>query len=272
MAAMDGRITRADKLDVAYFAQHQLDELRAHESPYDHLRTLMPDAPEARVRARLGAIGFSGDAGDAEVATLSGGEKARLLLGLATFSGPHLVILDEPTNHLDIDSRAALIEAINDYAGAVVLISHDRYLIDACADRLWLVADGTVAPFDGDLDEYRRRILSDRRGEPGGGDKASRGGSEPRVSRTDQRRAAAERRAELAPLRQRIMRAEATIERLTQEIAKLDTALAQPSAYDDPTRAAGLAKARAEAAAALAAAEADWLTASTEYESAMAEA
>jgi ATP-binding cassette subfamily F protein 3 len=272
MAPMDGRITRADKLDVAYFAQHQLDELRAHESPYDHLRTLMPDAPEARVRARLGAIGFSGDAGDAEVATLSGGEKARLLLGLATFSGPHLVILDEPTNHLDIDSRAALIEAINDYAGAVVLISHDRYLIDACADRLWLVADGTVAPFDGDLDEYRRRILSDRRGEPGGGDKASRGGSEPRVSRTDQRRAAAERRAELAPLRQRIMRAEATIERLTQEIAKLDTALAQPSAYDDPTRAAGLAKARAEAAAALAAAEADWLTASTEYESAMAEA
>jgi ATP-binding cassette, subfamily F, member 3 len=272
MDQIDGRITRADKLDIAYFAQHQLDELHANESPYDHLRALMPDAPEARVRARLGAIGFSGDAGNAQVATLSGGEKARLLLGLATFGGPHLVILDEPTNHLDIDSRAALIEAINDYAGAVVLISHDRYLIDACADRLWLVADGTVAPFDGDLDEYRRRILSDRRGEPGGADKVGRGAAEPRVSRTDQRRAAAERRAELAPLRQRIVRAEAAIERLTQEIAKLDTALAQPNLYDDPVRAAGLAKARAEAAAALAAAEADWLTASTEYESAMAEA
>jgi ATP-binding cassette subfamily F protein 3 len=270
MAPMDGRVTRADKLDIAYFAQHQLDELRVHESPYDHLRVLMPDAPEARVRARLGAIGFSGDAGNAQVATLSGGEKARLLLGLATFGGPHLVILDEPTNHLDIDSRAALIEAINDYAGAVVLISHDRYLIDACADRLWLVADGTVAPFDGDLDEYRRRILSDRRGEPG--DKAGRAGAEPRASRTEQRRAAAERRAELAPLRARILRAEAAIERLTQEIAKHDTALAQPNLYDDPARAAGLAKTRAEAAAALAAAEADWVAASTEYESAMAEA
>ena len=271
MDQMDGRITRADKLDIAYFAQHQLDELHANESPYDHLRALMPDAPEAKVRARLGAIGFSGEAGDARVATLSGGEKARLLLGLATFGGPHLVILDEPTNHLDIDSRAALIEAINDYAGAVVLISHDRYLIDACADRLWLVADGTVAPFDGDLDEYRRRILSDRRGEPGGADKPRRD-AEPRVSRTDQRRAAAERRAELAPLRTRILRAEAAIERLTQEIAKLDAALAQPNLYDDPARATGLAKARAEAAAALAAAEADWLAASTEYESAMAEA
>jgi len=271
MDQMDGRITRADKLDIAYFAQHQLDELHANESPYDHLRALMPDAPEAKVRARLGAIGFSGEAGDAKVATLSGGEKARLLLGLATFGGPHLVILDEPTNHLDIDSRAALIEAINDYAGAVVLISHDRYLIDACADRLWLVADGTVAPFDGDLDEYRRRILSDRRGEPGGADKPRRD-AEPRVSRTDQRRAAAERRAELAPLRTRILRAEAAIERLTQEIAKLDAALAQPNLYDDPARATGLAKARAEAAAALAAAEADWLAASTEYESAMAEA
>jgi ATP-binding cassette subfamily F protein 3 len=270
MAQMDGRITRADKLDIAYFAQHQLDELRAHESPYDHLRTLMPDAPEARVRARLGAIGFSGEAGDAKVATLSGGEKARLLLGLATFGGPHLVILDEPTNHLDIDSRAALIEAINDYAGAVVLISHDRYLIDACADRLWLVADGTVAPFDGDLDEYRRRILSDRRGEPGGSDKASRSGAEPRASRTEQRRAAAERRSELAPLRQRILRAEAAIERLTQEIAKHDAALAQPNLYDDPVRATDLAKARAEAADALAAAEADWLTASTDYEAAAA--
>jgi ATP-binding cassette subfamily F protein 3 len=267
---MEGRITRADKLDIAYFAQHQLDELRAHESPYDHLRVLMPDAPEARVRARLGAIGFSGDAGNAQVATLSGGEKARLLLGLATFGGPHLVILDEPTNHLDIDSRAALIEAINDYAGAVVLISHDRYLIDACADRLWLVADGTVAPFDGDLDEYKRRILSDRRGEPGGADKGRPRDVEPRASRTEQRRAAAERRAELAPLRQRIVRAEAAVEHLTQEISKLDTTLAQPGAYDDPARATALAKARAEAAAALAAAEADWLDASTDYEAAAA--
>ena len=101
----------------------------------------MPDAPESKVRARVGAIGFSGKAGDTLVKSLSGGEKARLLLGLATFYGPNMIILDEPTNHLDIDSRAALAEAINDFPGAVIMVSHDRYLIEACADRLWVVAD-----------------------------------------------------------------------------------------------------------------------------------
>src|SRR5215470_14420931 len=266
LGAMDGKVTRADKLDIGYFAQHQLDELKASESPYDHVRALMPDAPESKVRARAGAIGFSGAAADAPVATLSGGEKARLLLGLATFSGPHLVILDEPTNHLDIDSRAALIEAINDYSGAVVLISHDRHLIETCADRLWLVADSTVAPFDGDLEDYRRKVLSDRT------EAGRERRSEPaRPSRTETRRAAAERRAELAPLRQRITRAEAEIGRRTQELKELDAALARPNLYDDPARATGLAKARAEAAAALSAAESDWLTASTEYEAANAE-
>ena len=127
---------------IAYFAQHQLDELNPGESAYDHVRVLMPDAPESKVRARAGAIGFPESAADTPTSQLSGGEKARLLLGLATFGGPHLIILDEPTNHLDIDSRAALIEAINDYPGAVILVSHDRYLLDACADRLLLVADG----------------------------------------------------------------------------------------------------------------------------------
>src|SRR5207248_7885541 len=104
-------------------------------------------------------IGLSGARADTAVASLSGGEKARLLLGLASFGGPHLLILDEPTNHLDIDSRAALVEAINEFPGAVILISHDRHLIEACADRLWLVGDGTVAPYDGDLDDYRRLVL-----------------------------------------------------------------------------------------------------------------
>ncbi len=159
MEPMNGRITRASKLGIAYFAQHQLDELKFDQSPYDHVRDLMPDAPEAKVRARVGQIGFSGGAANAKVSTLSGGEKARLMLGIATLHGPNMVILDEPTNHLDIDSRAALIEAINDYAGAVVLISHDRYLIEACADRLWVVGGGTVTPFDGDLDDYRGKIL-----------------------------------------------------------------------------------------------------------------
>src|SRR4029078_11961358 len=161
-----GTITRASGLRVAYFAQHQLDELEPAASPYDHVRRLMPDAPEAKVRARVGAIGFSGAAGNTKVEKLSGGEKARLLLGLATFSAPHLVILDEPTNHLDIDSRAALIEAINDFPGAVILVSHDRYLLEACADRLWLGQSGTVKPFDGDLDDYRRRVLSESGADP----------------------------------------------------------------------------------------------------------
>jgi len=155
-----GKMVRADKLSVGYFAQHQTDELDPDGSPYTHLRRLMPDAPESKVRARAGAIGFSGKAGDTTVQSLSGGEKARLLLGLATFAGPNLIILDEPTNHLDIDSRAALAEAINEFPGAIIMVSHDRYLVEFCADRLWVVADRTVKPYDGDLDEYRRTILA----------------------------------------------------------------------------------------------------------------
>src|SRR3569832_436550 len=155
-----GRVTRADKLSVGYFAQHQVDELNHDGSPYDHVRKLLPDMPESKVRARVGAIGFSGKAGDTLVKSLSGGEKARLLLGLATFFGPNMIILDEPTNHLDIDSRAALAEAINDFPGAVIMVSHDRYLIEACADQLWVVANQTVKTYDGDLDEYRRMVLS----------------------------------------------------------------------------------------------------------------
>src|SRR3954470_4968724 len=161
---MTGSITRASRLKIAYFAQHQLDELDANATVYEHIRELMPDAHEAKVRALAGSIGFSGLNADKKVDTLSGGEKARLMLGLATFGGPHMLILDEPTNHLDIDSRTALIEAINDYPGAVILVSHDRHLLDASADRLWLVADGKVTTFDGDLNDYRRRVLSDSDG------------------------------------------------------------------------------------------------------------
>ena len=160
LAPFSGRITRAEKLSVGYFAQHQVDELNLDGSPYDHIRKLMPDAPETKVRGRTGAIGFSGKAGDTLVKSLSGGEKARLLLGLATFFGPNMIILDEPTNHLDIDSRAALAEAINDFPGAVIMVSHDRYLIEACADQLWVVANQTVTTYDGDLDDYRRMVLS----------------------------------------------------------------------------------------------------------------
>ncbi len=268
LAPFSGRMTRADKLKTAYFAQHQLDELNPQASAYDHVRRLMPDAPEARVRARAGAIGFSGAMADTKAANLSGGEKARLLLGLATFEGPHLVVLDEPTNHLDIDSRAALIEAINDYSCAVILVSHDRFLLEACADRLWLVAGGEVHPFDGDLDDYRRLVLTGS----GPDAAAERGGTaEVRVSRADQRRAAAEKRSELAPLKRRIDECDKTIAKLTKRIADIDGALADPTLYDrDPARVATLGKERADAASALATTEDQWLALSGEYEAAMA--
>src|SRR5712671_6699617 len=267
LAPSEGRITRADRLKVAYFAQHQLDELDPAGSAYDHVRRLMPDAPEAKVRARAGAIGFPGAAADTPAGQLSGGEKARLLLALACFEGPHLVVLDEPTNHLDIDSRAALIEAINGFAGAVILVSHDRYLLEACADRLWLVQNGGVAPFEGDLDDYRRLVLATADDE--GQDGASKSGE--RRSRTETRRAAAERRAELAPLKRRIAALEAEMAKLGKRVGEIDQTLADPKLYErDPARAARLAKERADAAGALAGAEEQWLELSGEYESAAA--
>ncbi len=261
LSPFSGTITRAERISIAYFAQHQLDELNEDGSPYDHVRKLMPDAPETKVRGRTGAIGFSGKAGDTLVKSLSGGEKARLLLGLATFFGPNMIILDEPTNHLDIDSRAALAEAINEFPGAVIMVSHDRYLIEACADRLWVVADQTVTTYEGDLDDYRRMVLSARgmrtnsrdRGsnERGNGrDKPARNGSEKRL-----------------PLKQKISEAEAEIARINGIIAKIDTALALPDLFTrDPKQAAQLSKARAGAASALQRAEEEWLAASSQYD------
>jgi ATP-binding cassette subfamily F protein 3 len=261
---MQGTMTRAATLRVAYFAQHQLDELAPEASPYDHVRRLMPEAPEAQVRARVGAFGFSGEAADTAVKNLSGGEKSRLLLGLATFDAPHLIILDEPTNHLDIDSRGALIEAINDFPGAVILVSHDRHLLEACADRLWLAADGKVKPFDGDLDDYRRIVLSERSAGGSEGKSSSAG-----PSRGDIRRAAAEKRAETAPLRKRVKQAEEELARLNKEIAAIDGKLADGALFTrDPTQAAELSKARAELARQMDAAEEEWLAASSALETA----
>ena len=264
LAPEHGTVTRAATLKVGYFAQHQLDELDEDRSPYDHVRDLMPDQPEAKVRGKVGAIGFSGLAANNAVKTLSGGEKARLLMGLATFAAPQLIILDEPTNHLDIDSRGALIEAINDYPGAVILVSHDRYLLEACADRLWLVQGGKVAPFDGDLDDYRRTVLA---GEGQGITVGSK--SSARVDPVQARRAAADKRVETAPLRKRISQAELAIAQLTRQLAKLDVTLADGALFaSDPARAAELAKTRARVVAAIAKAEEEWLAASTALETA----
>ena len=256
-----GEITRAEKLSIAYFAQHQLDELNEDASTYDHVRKLMPDAPESKVRGRAGAIGFSGKAADTPVRSLSGGEKARLLLGLATFFGPNMIILDEPTNHLDIDSRAALAEAINDFPGAVIMVSHDRYLIEACADRLWVVADHAVTGFDGDLDDYQRLVLSSRGEREISREAVERNGAREKPERS--------KVARLKPPKQRVSEAEAEINRINGIIGKIDTALALPDIYTrDPRQAAQLAHARANAATALARAEEEWLEASAQLDEA----
>jgi ATP-binding cassette, subfamily F, member 3 len=260
-----GEMKHPGKLKVAYFAQHQLDELDPSESAYQHVAIRMPDAPVARARARAAAMGFPGSKADTAVSSLSGGEKARLLMGLAAFGGPHLLILDEPTNHLDIDSRAALVDAINSYEGAVILVSHDRFLIEACAERLWLVGNGTVKPFDGDLEEYRRLVLAgafEEEVRPSAKDANT-------ASRQDERRAAAERRVALAPIRKRIDTIETRMSRLTDIIAKIDTALADGTAFQqDAEKALELSRKRAEAATALDGLEEEWLALSSELESA----
>jgi len=249
LAPFSGKLVRAEKLRVAYFAQHQLDELDEQASVYSHVRKLMPDDRESAVRGKAGAIGFSGDAADTRVANLSGGEKARLLLGLATFFGPNLIILDEPTNHLDIDSRAALADAINDFPGAVIMVSHDRFLVEACADRLWLVADRKVTPYDGDLDDYAREVLYVRtsREDP---DRPKRPADATPARREDGRK----------PMSRRVAEIETEIERISAIIAKVDSALALPDLFQrEPDKAAQLAKARAAATEALRRAEDEWL-------------
>ena len=271
LAPFSGRVTRADKLKTAYFAQHQLDELNPHQSAYDHLRRLMPDAPEAKVRARAGAIGFSAAMADTKAASLSGGEKARLLIGLATCEGPHLVVLDEPTNHLDIDSRATLIEAINDYSGAVILVSHDRFLLETCVERLLLVANGEVTPFDGDLDDYRRLVLAGSLEEGPSEGRERNNNGEARTSRAALRRAAAERRSELAPLRRRIDECDKAVSRFAKRLADIDAALADPALYDrDPSRVVTLGKERADVARSLSDAERQWFALSEAYDNAVA--
>jgi ATP-binding cassette subfamily F protein 3 len=268
LAPLAGTIAGAKRVTVGYFAQHQLDELVPGRTPYDYIAGLMPDATEAQKRARLGTYGFGVDKADTRCAHLSGGERARLLLMLATFHGPHLLILDEPTNHLDVDSREALIHALNEFEGAVVLISHDRHLVEASADRLWLVRGGAVRPYDGDMDSYRQLLLTQRTLRVTQGREAARGNGE-RVNRARQRRAAAERRAELAPLKKRMEHAEGEVERLAAEIARLDRMLAEAGLYmRDPARAQELSATRGKLAKSLAAAEDAWLAASEAYEAA----
>ena len=268
LGAIDGEVAKASKLKIAFFAQHQLDELRPAESAVAHVRSLMPQAPEAQVRARVARFGLPTDRMETPAKDLSGGEKARLLLGLATFDGPHLLILDEPTNHLDIDSREALVIALNDYQGAVVLISHDRHLVEACADRLWLVSNGTVAPYDGDMEDYKRLILQG----PEAAQKARDRQEEQAASANgqDKRRDAAQKRAQLKPLRAKIDMAEKEMARLQEKIEKIDGMMADPEFFTrDPDRAAKFAKERAYCEKKLIKAEEEWLELSAEYDEAV---
>ncbi|MGI9478042.1 MAG: ABC-F family ATP-binding cassette domain-containing protein [Hyphomicrobiaceae bacterium] len=263
---------RAHKqLRVGYFAQHQLDELAERQTPYNYIARLLPDATEAQKRARIGAFGFGIDKADTPCGRLSGGEKARLLLMLTAFYGPHIIILDEPTNHLDVDSREMLIQALNEYDGAVILISHDRHLIDASADRLWIVEDGTVTTYDADMDAYRTRMLEARSGRRQAASERAAAGAEADagVNRGEQRRKAAEQRAQLAPLRKKMQLAERAVEQAQAAVAKLDAALADPAIYtDDPGRAQDLMRERGGLAKQLEDRELEWLQAAADYEAA----
>lgn len=268
LRAEAGDVRIAPGLKTGFFAQHQLDDLVPTQSAVEHVRRRMPDAPEAKVRSRVAQMGLSTEKMDTPAKDLSGGEKARLLMGLAAFDQPSLLILDEPTNHLDIDSRNALITALNDYSGAVILISHDRHLIEATADRLWLVRDGTVTSYDGDLDDYRSVIVG---GPKAKDEKLRTNGSDDGLSKADQRKANADRRASLAPLRKKINEIESLTVKLEKLIQALDAELADPVLYEKaPAKAAQRAKERSDAAAKLAEAEERWLELSAEYEEAMA--
>ena len=265
LKAETGTMTIAPGLKVAIFAQHQLDDLRPDENAYEHVRRLMPEAPEAKVRARVAQFGLATEKMNTAAKDLSGGEKARLLMGLAAFDGTNLFILGEPTNHLDIDSRESLIHALNDFPGAVILVSHDRHLLEATADRLWLVKDGAVNPYDGDLDDYKTLVTgvsADRR-EKREADKASK---------ADRRREAAARRAALEPLAKEIRATEGLMDRLRKRIDLIEDELANPALYEkDPIKATRFAKERSELAAQLNAHEERWLTMSAEYEEGIAE-
>ncbi|MDJ1009623.1 MAG: ABC-F family ATP-binding cassette domain-containing protein [Paracoccaceae bacterium] len=251
---MGGRVTRAKRLKVGYFAQHQLDELRAEETPVEHIRRIRPDEPEARRRARLGGFGIGPAQAELPAGQLSGGQKARLALLLATIDAPQLLVLDEPTNHLDIESREALVEALTAYSGAVVLVSHDMHLLSLVADRLWLVEGGRVTPFEDDLDAYRRKLLA----EPA-----------PKREKTKAARPTA-KPADVADLKTALREAEARVAKIEALRARLADKLADPALYDGGKARdfEALQRQYADAETALERAEALWMRAAERLEAA----
>jgi ATP-binding cassette subfamily F protein 3 len=251
LAPSSGRKVASSKLRVGYFAQHQVDELRVEETPLQHLQRLRPDEAPGKLRGRLAAGGIGSDIVTTETGRLSGGQKSRLALLLATLDAPHMIILDEPTNHLDIESRDALVEGLTEYGGAVILVSHDPHLVELVADRLWLVKDGRVASFDDDMDGYRRLLLAERGGTPSRRDDRAR---------DDKPRPRPAPRGEVAPLRADVARCEARVARLEEMRDEIDGRLANPLLYSrgDTEALTKLQKKRAEVEDGLARAEALW--------------
>ncbi|WP_374285550.1 ABC-F family ATP-binding cassette domain-containing protein [Novosphingobium sp.] len=267
LTPLDGAMTASGRMRVGYFTQYQVEELDRSETPLQHMTIAMPGATPAAVRAQLGRFGFAGPKATTEVGKLSGGERARLALALITRDAPHLLILDEPTNHLDVDAREALVQALNDYSGAVVIVSHDRHMLEMTADRLVLVDAGTAKEFDGSIDDYIAFVLA-RDPAP------ARGGDAPRgVNKKDQRKANAEARERGQALRKAAKAAEAELERLTTERSAIDQAMFDPASAA-PALAkltmTELMKRRAALETRIEAAEAAWLEASEAFEAIVA--
>ncbi len=250
----EGRYTKARKLEVAHFAQHQMDMLNPKQTPLEHVEPLMPYDSEAKRRARVAQMGLSTSRMDTLAENLSGGERARLLMGLITFGGPNLLILDEPTNHLDIDSRDALVQALNTYEGAVLIISHDRHLIEATVDQLWIAENGTISVCDFDLDTYQRSIVGNK------SEKSDTTKDNSPADKKKERQRNAALRAELAPLCKEIKTLEAKVEKLNQQLAKTDKALEDPELFQkDQAKAVQLGKERADLLQSIDLAESEWM-------------
>ena len=266
----DGKLSKSNKLTVGYFAQNQLDELESDTTALGQILSLRPKWTEREARTHLGGFGFEQDKAETEILNLSGGEKARLALACICLEKPHILLLDEPTNHLDMDSRQALVQALGSYQGAVILVSHDPYLVNACADRLWLVADGGCNPFDGDLEEYKALLLKQRRDERKAQKQQKQGEKSASSSKKLDRKSRAEARANTAHLRKAAKESEKKVEKLSGEIDQINIKLADPDSYGGSTEEMiKLNKQLAALSQKLEEAEMAWLEAAESLEQAM---
>jgi ATP-binding cassette subfamily F protein 3 len=261
-----GELLRGQGLAIGYFAQHQLDQLRPDETPLMHLRRLAPESREQELRDFLGTYRFSGDMATSPIGPMSGGEKARCALALIAWKRPNVLVLDEPTNHLDMETREALTVALSSYEGALILVSHDRHLLRATVNQLWLVHDGRVGPFDGDLDDYTALVLASRRERNDSGDERAGG------NRRGQRQQEAAQRQRLAsarkPLQNRLQKTETELAKVTDELRELDARLADPAFYHSGSEdeVAKVLKRRGELAQQVDTLEARWLKLQEELE------